>query len=53
MIKPDMTYVKSLPEFYEEIKTLQSGAHSNEYIEHHKALKKCVQDPHLDLVHIF
>ena len=28
MIKPDMTYVKSLPEFYEEIKRLQSGAHS-------------------------
>lgn len=50
MIKPDMTYVKDLPEFYEEIKRLQTGAHSKEYIEHHKALKKCVQDPDVNIV---
>ena len=50
MIKPDMTYVKSLPEFYEEIKRLQSGANSKEYIEHHKAVKKCVQDPDVNIV---
>ena len=50
MIKPDMTYVKDLPEFYEEIKRLQSGAHTKEYIEHHKALKKCVNDPDVNIV---
>ena len=50
MIKPDMTYVKDLPEFYEEIKRLHAGAHSEEYIEHHKALKKCVQDPDVNIV---
>ena len=50
MIKPDMTYVKDLPEFYEEIKRLQTGAHSEQYIEHHKALKKCVQDPDVNIV---
>ena len=50
MIKPDMTYVKSLPEFYEEIKRLQSGAHTAEYVEHHKALKKCINDPDVNVV---
>lgn len=50
MIKPDMTYVKDLPEFYEEIKRLQAGPHSKKYIEHHKALKKCVQDPDVNIV---
>lgn len=50
MIKPDMTYVESLPEFYEEIKRLQAGAHSKEYIEHHKALKKCARDPDVKVI---
>jgi len=50
MIKPDMTYVKTLPEFYEEIKRLQSEAHSKEYIEHHKALIKCAQDPDVNVI---
>ena len=45
-----MTYVKSLPEFYEEIKRLQSGAHTAEYVEHHKALKKCINDPDVNVV---
>ena len=50
MIKPDMSYVKSLPEFYKEIRRLQSEAHGKEYIEHHRALVKCVQDPDVNIV---
>lgn len=38
MIKPDMTYVTNIHEFYEEIKKKQSGAHGVEYLAHHTAL---------------
>lgn len=50
MIKPNMSYVNSLPEFYEEIKKLQTEAHTKEYIEHHNALKKCINDPDVKIV---
>lgn len=44
MIKPDMTHVKTLEEFYEEIKTQQAGAHGEEYIQHHKAIIKYAKE---------
>lgn len=44
MIKPDMTHVKNLEEFYEEIKSQQAGAHGEEYIQHHKAIIKCAKE---------
>jgi len=44
MIKPDMTHVNTLEEFYKEITTQQAGAHGEEYIQHHKALIKCIED---------
>ena len=44
MIKPDMTHVKSLEEFYEEIKIQQAGAHGIEYIQHHKAIIKYAKE---------
>ena len=50
MIKPDMTHVKTLEEFYKEICKQQSDAHGEEYIAHHKALIKCVQDPDVNMV---
>lgn len=50
MIKPNMTHVKNLAEFYDEIRDQQSTAHSKEYIEHHKALKKCCADSDVKIV---
>ena len=44
MIKPDMTHVSTLEEFYNEITKQQAGAHGEEYIQHHKALVRCIQD---------
>lgn len=38
MIKPDISYVTNIHEFYEEIKRQQSGAHGVEYLAHHNAL---------------
>ena len=45
-----MSHVKTLEEFYQEICKQQSEAHGEEYIAHHKALKKCVQDPDVNIV---
>ena len=50
MIKPDMTHVKTLEEFYKEICRQQSDAHGKEYIAHHKALIKCVNDPDVNRI---
>ena len=44
MIKPDISHVKDIHEFYSEIKKQQSGAHGIEYIAHHDALIKCAQE---------
>ena len=50
MIKPDMTHVETLEEFYQEICKQQSEAHGKEYIAHHKALKKCARDPDVNVI---
>lgn len=44
MIKPDISHVKDIHEFYSEIKKQQSGAHGIEYIAHHDALIKCAKE---------
>ena len=44
MIKPDISHVKDIHEFYNEIKLAQAGAHGQEYIAHHNALIKCAQN---------
>lgn len=43
MIKPDLSHCSDIHEFYSEIKRIQSGAHGEEYIEHHKALISCAK----------
>ena len=50
MIKPDLKYCKDIHEFYSEICRLQAGAHSKEYLEHHKALTKCASEEGSDVV---
>lgn len=44
MIKPDISHVKDIHEFYSEIKKQQSGTHGVEYIAHHNALIKYAQE---------
>ena len=43
MIKPDISYVRDIHEFYSEIKKQQSGAHGIEYNAHHDALINCAK----------
>lgn len=45
MIKPDLTHVKTLEEFYAEITKAQQGSHGVEYTAHHNSIIKCAQDP--------
>ena len=44
MIKPDISHVKDIKEFYEELVSAQQGSHGKEYTEHHKALVKCAKE---------
>ena len=44
MIKPDLTHVTNLEDFYNEITKAQQGAHGEEYTEHHKSLVACAQE---------
>lgn len=44
MIKPDITHVKNIKEFYKEIVEAQQGSHGKEYTQHHNALVKCAKE---------
>jgi len=51
MIKPDLTSSAStLEDFYEQIKAAQQGSHGKEYIEHHKSLIECANDPEVNVI---
>lgn len=44
MIKPDLTHVTSIEQFYKEIVRIQQESHGIEYTAHHRALKKYVTE---------
>ena len=51
MIKPDVTdQVDNLKEVYDTLSQMQAAAHFAEYIEHHKALLKCANDPDVKVI---
>jgi hypothetical protein len=51
MIKPNIEdKVSTLKEFYDTLSGMQASAHFNEYIEHHKPLKKCAEDPEVNII---
>lgn len=51
MIKPDVTgQVNNLKELYDTLSKMQADAHFKEYIEHHKALLKCANDPDVNII---
>lgn len=44
MIKPDITHVKDIHEFYRTLKSAQEGEHGRTYTGHHDALIKCAKE---------
>ena len=50
MIKPDLTHCNDIHEFYKEIKREQAAAHSEQYLEHHKALHKCASTKGVEVI---
>lgn len=44
MIKPDISYVKDLHEFYSKLVEEQQSAHGELYTAHHKALTRCAKE---------